>query len=322
MATLDLLQRAGSPAVTASLAALIGAELRPPPGDGPQAAAMAARVRFGDAVCAVLYYGSCLRRGSDEDGIIDLYVLVDSYRGAYGPGLLALANALLPPNVFYLETGTGGRTVRAKVAVMSLAHFVRRSSPRCFSPALWGRFAQPSALLYARDERTAATLERALASAVQALLVHTLPLLPARFDALEPWIRGLAECYRTELRPEAPQATARHLVEAAAARCRRLTHAALGPPAPGTQGYDTPARPAHRRRAAIAWRARRVQGKLLNLLRLIKAAFTFNGGVDYLLWKVERHSGVRVEASAAMRRHPLLAIWSTAWRLYRMGAFR
>ena len=80
--------------------------------------------------------------------------------------------------------------------------------------------------------------------------------------------------------------------------------------------------PRTRRRSRLAWSARRVQGKTLSALRLAKSAFTFQGGVDYLLWKLERHSGVRVEASERERRHPLIYGWGLAWRLYRRGAFR
>jgi hypothetical protein len=68
--------------------------------------------------------------------------------------------------------------------------------------------------------------------------------------------------------------------------------------------------------------ARRAYGKAVCLLRLMKAAFTFEGGADYILWKIERHSGVRVEASPFQRRHPLLGGWGLLWRLYRQGAFR
>jgi hypothetical protein len=37
---------------------------------------------------------------------------------------------------------------------------------------------------------------------------------------------------------------------------------------------------------------------------------------------MERHSGVRVEATPWQRRHPLIGGWLVAWRLYRRGAFR
>ena len=56
-----------------------------------------------------------------------------------------------------------------------------------------------------------------------------------------------------------------------------------------------------------AWALRRACGKALNALRLAKAAFTFEGGADYIAWKIERHSGVALELADWQRRHPLLA---------------
>jgi hypothetical protein len=55
---------------------------------------------------------------------------------------------------------------------------------------------------------------------------------------------------------------------------------------------------------------------------LIKGVFTFDGAVDYALWKVERHAGVRPPVSAWERRHPILASPQLLWRFYRAGAFR
>jgi hypothetical protein len=67
---------------------------------------------------------------------------------------------------------------------------------------------------------------------------------------------------------------------------------------------------------------RRRLGKTLNLLRIVKGIFTFDGGLDYALWKIKRHSGKTVPVTEWQRRHPLLAAPGLAWRLYRMGAFR
>jgi hypothetical protein len=88
------------------------------------------------------------------------------------------------------------------------------------------------------------------------------------------------------------------------------------------QGYRQRSTRASRVVARLSWAGRRLLGKSLNVARLVKAAFTFAGGVDYLLWKVERHSGVRIEPTPFLRRHPLLGIWGVAWRLWRRGAFR
>src|SRR5690606_13814062 len=77
-----------------------------------------------------------------------------------------------------------------------------------------------------------------------------------------------------------------------------------------------------RHRFRRLWRIRQSVGKLLTVLRLAKGVFTFEGGMDYILWKIERHSGVRATATPWPRRHPLLASPLLAWRLYRTGAFR
>src|SRR3546814_18151888 len=40
-----------------------------------------------------------------------------------------------------------------------------------------------------------------------------------------------------------------------------------------------------RRHEARIWAMRRVQGKLLSVLRIVKGSATFSGGVEYLAWK-------------------------------------
>ena len=77
-----------------------------------------------------------------------------------------------------------------------------------------------------------------------------------------------------------------------------------------------------RRSARRAWAVRRAAGKPLNVLRLVKAAFTFDNGADYLAWKIERHSGFRLELSDWQRRHPILAAPRLLWRLSRRGVLR
>ena len=125
----------------------------------------ALRRRFGSHALAVLFYGSCRRANDDTNGIVDLYVLVDDYRAAYGRALPAFFNRILAPNVYYLETPVAGRTARAKCAVVSLAAF-ERGTARWFHSYLWGRFAQPCGLLYAADASVRARVVRAIGQAV------------------------------------------------------------------------------------------------------------------------------------------------------------
>ena len=44
--------------------------------------------------------------------------------------------------------------------------------------------------------------------------------------------------------------------------------------------------------------------------------------MDYVVWKVERHSGVRIEPSPWQRRHPLLAAPWLYWRMRRQQLLR
>ena len=60
---------------------LIGEESDAPVPAPIVAVAEAARRRHGQAIVAVLFYGSCLRQRGDEGRIIDLYLLADRYAG-------------------------------------------------------------------------------------------------------------------------------------------------------------------------------------------------------------------------------------------------
>ncbi len=298
-----------------------------PTGLNPLVAAI--RKRHGDAVQAILFYGSCLRAGQEKEGIVDLYVLVDTYRSAYGNAFFSLLNRLLPPNVFYLEVPDGGGKIRAKYAVLSLADFQRGTSPAWFHPTLWARFAQPVRLVYSRSEQTAQQIHDALAQAVVTFFSSVLPGISPLFSARDLWRQGLSLSYRSELRPEKKDQPLRLFEEA------REYYESITPRAISAVPFEVreiagsdPRRyrsniPAGRRfLSRLAWRIRRVQGKGLSVLRLVKALFTFQGGMDYILWKIERHSGVGIPQDSPLRRHPLSGVWVMVWQLYRRGGFR
>ncbi len=285
--------------------------------------------RFGGTVQAILFYGSCLRAGQEREGIVDLYVIVDTYRSAYGNAVLAVLNGLLPPNVFYLEVPDRGGVIRAKYAVLSLADLQRGTSTAWFHSYLWARFAQPVRLVYARSEKTAREIHAALARAVVTFLTRVLPQLPSRFSPRELWCRGFTLTYRSELRAEKKDQPTR-LFEGAPEYYHLVTATALAAVPLRVEAVHTGDSAAYRSKVSagsrflnrLAWEVRRLQGKCLSFLRLGKALFTFQGGLDYILWKIERHSGVAIPEDSALRKHPLSGVWVIFWRLYRRGGFR
>lgn len=312
--------------MTSELEALVAREIDATVPAGAHRVSDHLRERFGPALRAVLMYGSNLRRGDDGEGVLDLYALVSSYADAFpGRPMIAAMNRLLPPNVFYVEVAGERYAVRCKYAVLTLDDLARLVSPTVREPYFWARFAQPCALVWAADESVRATVTRALADAITTFVRFAVPFAGERFDAARLWTGAWEATYGAELRPERPGAAAAFFASNAT-RFEEATAVAL-PLLPwtvtasnGAYAVDLPH--AERARALRAWSAHRLGAKLRFLLRILRNGLIFEGGVDYVLWKIQRHSGVAVDVHWRDRRYPLLALGAEAWRLYRAGAFR
>ena len=286
----------------------------------------ALRETYGPAVLGVLFYGSCARGEAMDEGIADIFVIVDSYRDVYDKRHLAYLNARLPPNVFYREIPANGAVIRVKLALISRADFAG-GILRWFHSYLWGRFAQPVRILHARDEAVRADLHGLLAQAVLTLLRTTIPALPDRpCDAETVWTRALSLSYSAEFRPE-PESKAADLVRHDLAGYAGLLEAAL--PAlgdilrrEGENSYLSLGDAGAARKALSHWRRRRRLGRILSVLRLSKAVLTFADSIDYAAWKISRHSGVEIEVTPVLRRYPLLFGWRVFVKLVRQGVLR
>ena len=272
-----------------------------------EVAAMAEAVKalFGDGAAAILAYGSSLRGVDPSETLIDLYVLVGSLSDVSSNPVSRAACGLLPPNVYYAETVFEGRPLRAKYAVLPLDSFERRCSGATDNPYFWARFSQPCRLIYVRDRAVRFRVIQSLGEAVRTMLTAAAGIEPAQRDVSAIWAAGFRETYRTELRPEGPDRAA-GIVAADEVYYRALAEAAA---------------PVLPERSAD-WRLRRFVGKALSVLRLMKAAFTFAGGADYLAWKIARHSGERIELKPWQRRHPILGALSLLPGLLRRGSVR
>lgn len=279
---------------------LVADELAAPVDPRVTAMARAIAARHGEASRAVLFYGSCLREKRLEGLLLDFYLVVSDYRAAFAKRWLALANRLVPPNVFYFEHDG----LAAKYAVLSERDFHRLNGPETRNVSVWARFAQPSRLAWAADD---AARERTIDSVARAAPT----LLAAAGERagekpLDWWRRAFVLTYSAELRAER-RGRSISVVDADRERYVRFTKpaaAAIGP-AP-----------------RASWRRRRIEGKLLSLVRLAKASATFAGGADYIAWKINRHAGTKLRLKPWQRRWPLLGAISVLPRLLRSGAVR
>ena len=290
------------------ISALVAGELDEPVAPAVTRLASAVAARHGKASQAVLFYGSCLRSGEFAGQMLDFYLIVDDYARAYDRRWLAMANRLLPPNVFPIESDG----LAAKYAVLSMADFRRLASSQTLNVSVWARFAQPSRLVWRRDAASAAEVGAAVAGAAPAPLAAAGSPPSGEHDPLQWWRRAFSLTYGAELRAERNN-RATSIVDLDPDRYRRFTPAVVE--ALGGQG-------ALAGRATGSWPLRRLQGKTLSVLRLAKAAGTFAGGIDYLAWKINRHAGTRITIKDWQRRHPLLGALTLLPRLLRSGAIR
>ena len=285
------------------LAALVAAELAEPVDPRVKAMATAIAAQHGAAARAVLFYGSCLRQRELDGLMLDFYLIVSDYVAAYTKGWLATANRLIPPNVFpFAHDG-----LAAKYAVLSEDDFAALNGPGASTVSVWARFAQPTRLVWAADEDASAKTASAIANAAPTLFALARPISDSE-DMLDIWRAGFAHTYRAELRAEREDRSGA-IVDADPERYLRFGKA-IAPAALG------------RSEAQARWRKLQSRGKLMSVLRLAKASFTFAGGVDYLAWKINRHAGTQITIKPWQRRWPLLGSVVLVPRLLLKGAVR
>lgn len=300
-------------------------ELAKVPSEQVLAAARAIGGGRRDGIAAILFYGSCLREQEVNDGLVDFYVVVDNYRGFYDSRVAAFANWLIPPNVYYLETIAAGVKVRMKYAVISRRTLQKQTAASCLHATVWGRLCQPCRLVYVRNQEIRQEMKDCIAQAITTFYEATQPLMPADFNAQDLWCSGLARSYQTEFRAES-ETRPEHIYSLFKEYFESLTMALVAgdqsvhKTSTGCYAWQPSPRPANGARRR--WHLRRIVGRALQVLRLSKGAFTFAGGLDYILYKVEKHSGKRVNVTDWQRRHPLLAAPGLAWQLYRVSGFR
>ena len=257
---------------------------------------------------AVLFYGSNLRTGS-LDGVLDFYVLL--------PGPIESG---IWPRVSYHERDDNGRTLRAKVATMTLATFAAAASGETVDTTIWARFVQPSGLAWVCDRQQAAAVTQAVGAAAVTAARYAVALGPVAGTAEDFWRALFRATYRAEFRVEKP-GRENDILGVNPAHFAGLLPVALdagGIPwtREGTILHPRLA-PAERDALRRGWARRARLGKPYNLVRLLRASTTFDGAAKYAAWKIERHTGVPVKLTPWRERHPVLAAPGVLWRVWR-----
>jgi hypothetical protein len=280
------------------LSALIEAELASP---APAAVVeLAAALADPARDAAILYYGSTLRTG-DLTGILDFYRLT---RRPHRRGFHGLLERLLWPEVSYHEVETSAGRLRAKVATLPMATFRKAAAGETLDTTIWARFVQPVQRVWSAGPGEAGEAAQAVSAAVMTASRFAAALGPASGPAEAYWLALFRQTYAAEFRMETTS-RADTVVAPFAAR-----YAAILPLAWRAAGVDFEAvgeglRPL--KAGLPGWTLPNLMGKPLNVARILKAAFTFDGAARYAAYKVERHTGIEIAVTPWRERHPFLA---------------
>jgi hypothetical protein len=288
----------------------------------------------GDSLQGIVFFGS-RRTGAARTNVwsaYDLFVLVESYRPFYerarraglsgkDPALMSAVSRWLPPTQFSLRLEPPGLHVKA--AVIRLDTFSRETSPRRRDHFCIGRLFQPTRILYARDAETRGHILAALVSAHEETWGWVRPWLPERFDAEAYGLAALRVSMSWEVRPEpAGRADVLWAVQreeqlpvfeallASIARRGDVVPAGGAPPAWAAPG---PVRWRERVRLGLYFRWSLVRATT----RWLKHTVSFEGWLDYILHKANRHSGEPAQLTDRERRWPWIFLWGRLFRYLR-----
>lgn len=242
-------------------------------------------------------------RDADAAGLIDYYVLTERDSGYHGHGSAALANYLLPPNVYHEVFGER----HAKIAVMNLSAFSHRMRRDSWDTTLWTRFSQPTRLVSFDSMYREAVVDAIVMGWRTAAFWADALVVDRRENPSARWTTLFTQTYGVELRPEGGRDRASRIVEANSDLFAQIDAALLTEPPSLSDAKSIIRR----------WRWRKAVGKPLNVMRLLKAAFTFRGGVDYAMSKLDRHTAGGSFLKPWERRHPWLAAPGVLFRLLR-----
>ena len=276
---------------------------------------------YQNALVAVIFYGACLWQKDVINGLPDFMVIVSNYRNIWGhKKWLRIAGTCLPPNVFYHTMQTQTAKFNCKYAVISVDH-LKAGCKDWFHSYIFGRLAQPVALIASSDDQIK-LINTALTTATERLLGEAIGLIDKPFSGLYLWRIALRYSYGAELRPE-PENRVDSLVEQSQHYFKITADAWLETATQRSSDQQwCHLQPSKKTVFKRRWFYRALWGKHLSAMRLMKAYFTFSGGIDYIIYKIERHSGQTIDVPNRVYKWPLIFLWGLLFKLWRQGLFR
>jgi len=280
-------------------------------------------------ILAIIFYGSRLSQETlSASSVHDFYIITDNLVGFHHSCKHALINLILPPNVYHgafpFKNNEKSSLLQCKYCVISRDQFLHETSARSSDFHHLGRFSKRFGVLYSRDQDATDLLFQGSLNAMLTLLPFSCSLLPSRFSLEDLVLKQLEISYLGEERLVEPDKIFR-LFEAAKdfylnfypnlITLYRESHPELIIDEDDQGFVRGPITSSlHQKTDRLLKRSRR-----RSILRWPKYIFTVDNWVEYLLDKVERHQGIRIELTPLQKRYPLIFAWPIFFKFKKRG---
>lgn len=270
--------------------------------------------RHPNNIMAILVYGSVLNSATKSStSTPDFYVIVDDYKSFYEKSLDRFLNRHLPPNIYHLQANQ----TDFKYCVISIADLQREVSENAKDVYHLGRFSKTMAIVWAKDEAAKIQIVEMQVSAVRAVTKKVLMSLKSSFTLDEFTERSLFLSYQGDVRVESPDKVQK-LMNAEKQYYEEIFTVALA-----EQGYEKDESgmysiqksPIKKAMDQISFKKFISSSKIRAQSRWPKNMFTVDNWLEYVLAKIERSHGIKIEMTAHERKYWFIYGWKHFIRL-------
>lgn len=279
---------------------------------------------------AIILYGSCVNQITRKPtSYPDFYILLSSYKNVFKKRkfLNFLLAGILPPSSFFLyQKNPDNSFLKCKYNLIKTSRFLKEIS---LSPSDFynlGRFGKKTIILYVKNKKIENQLISAFENAVRLNLKIASCLLEGKLSLDEIVIKTLSISYLADYRVERDTKVSElfnseknfylSLYKVILEDMIKKGEVKILKKEGEVYLFKEHWLNRIKAKLFILW------SKIRSVMRWPKGILTFDNYVDYLIDKIERAKGIKIELSERERKYPLIFGWKYFFRLKRQGMIK
>lgn len=269
-----------------------------------------------DHILAIMAYGSCLNDTTKSStSTPDFYVLVDDYKKFYKTQRDRFLNDHLPPNIYHIHTPQGS----CKYCVISLDHLEKEVGEKAKDVYHLGRFSKRMGILWAKNMDVETRVAKTQMNAIVSVCKKVLQSTHHNFTLDEMIERGLYLSYQGDVRIESSNKVQKIMTSEKLyyEKVYGLALSMIGLQKDVDGKYIVEKSSFQKKSDQIKFEKFIYMSRVRARLRWPKNMFTVDNWLDYMIAKIERTQGIKIEMTETERKFWYIFGWKHFLRLSR-----